>query len=56
MVRARSIFGVDYAVVVTLDAPAMAGPRIPIETADGCESWGPAPPPRNPSPPAPPAA
>jgi SanA protein len=29
---------------VTLDTPAMAGPRIPIATADGRESWGPAPP------------
>jgi SanA protein len=29
---------------VTLDSPAMAGPRIPIETTDGRESWGPAPP------------
>jgi len=29
---------------VTLDTPAMAGPRIPIASADGRESWGPAPP------------
>jgi SanA protein len=29
---------------VTLDAPAMAGPKIPIATTDGRESWGPAPP------------
>lgn len=29
---------------VTLDTPAMAGPKIPIETTDGRESWGPAPP------------
>jgi SanA protein len=29
---------------VTLDTPAMAGPKIPIQTADGRESWGPAPP------------
>jgi SanA protein len=29
---------------VTLDTPAMAGPKIPIATADGRESWGPAPP------------
>lgn len=29
---------------VTLDTPAMAGPKIPITTADGRESWGPAPP------------
>ncbi|HEV7563014.1 MAG TPA: ElyC/SanA/YdcF family protein [Solirubrobacterales bacterium] len=33
---------------VTLDTPAMAGHRIPIETADGRESWGPAPPPGTP--------
>ncbi|HEU4738140.1 MAG TPA: ElyC/SanA/YdcF family protein [Solirubrobacterales bacterium] len=29
---------------VTLDTSAMAGPKIPIATADGRESWGPAPP------------
>jgi SanA protein len=29
---------------VSLDTPAMAGPRIPVESADGRESWGPAPP------------
>jgi SanA protein len=34
---------------VTLDSPAMAGPKIPIATADGRESWGPAPPPGTPS-------
>jgi SanA protein len=33
---------------VTLDTPAMAGPRIPIQTADGRESWGPTPPPGTP--------
>ncbi len=33
---------------VTLDAPAMAGPKIPIQTADGRESWGPVPPPGTP--------
>lgn len=33
---------------VTLDAPAMAGPKIPIESADGRESWGPSPPPGTP--------
>lgn len=33
---------------VALDAPAMAGPSIPISTADGRESWGPAPPPGTP--------
>ncbi|MGV1048776.1 MAG: SanA/YdcF family protein [Solirubrobacterales bacterium] len=100
MVRARSIFGIDHAVVVTqgfhmpralfladaagieatgltsdlhrygyqlqksevrevlsrvkaiadvtLDTPAMAGPKIPIESADGRESWGPPPPPGTP--------
>jgi SanA protein len=30
---------------VTLDTPAMAGPKTPISHADGRESWGPAPPP-----------
>lgn len=29
---------------VTLDTPALAGPKIPIATSDGRESWGPAPP------------
>jgi SanA protein len=29
---------------VTLDTPALAGPKIPISTSDGRESWGPAPP------------
>jgi SanA protein len=29
---------------VTLNTPAMAGPKIPIATSDGRESWGPAPP------------
>jgi SanA protein len=33
---------------VALDTPALAGPRIPIATADGRESWGPAPPPGTP--------
>jgi SanA protein len=33
---------------VTLDTPAMAGPKIPIESADGRESWGPSPPPGTP--------
>jgi len=33
---------------VALDTPAMAGPKIPIETADGRESWGPSPPPGTP--------
>jgi SanA protein len=33
---------------VTLDTPAMAGPKIPIETTDGRESWGPPPPPGTP--------
>lgn len=32
---------------VTLDTPAMAGPRIPV-TGDGRASWGPAPPPGTP--------
>lgn len=29
---------------VSLDTPAMAGPKIPIATSDGRESWGPEPP------------
>jgi SanA protein len=33
---------------VTVDTPAMAGPKIPIATSDGRESWGPAPPPGTP--------
>jgi SanA protein len=33
---------------VTADTPAMAGPKIPISTSDGRESWGPAPPPGTP--------
>lgn len=33
---------------VTLDTPAMAGPRIPIASSDGRESWGPVPPPGTP--------
>jgi SanA protein len=33
---------------VTLDTPALAGPRIPIASADGRESWGPPPPPGTP--------
>ena len=32
----------------SVDTPAMAGPSIPIQTADGRESWGPAPPPGTP--------
>jgi SanA protein len=34
---------------VTLDTQALAGPKIPISTSDGRESWGPAPPPGTPS-------
>jgi SanA protein len=33
---------------VSLDTPAMAGPKIPVDSADGRESWGPAPPPGTP--------
>jgi len=33
---------------VTLDTQALAGPKIPIATTDGRESWGPAPPPGTP--------
>jgi SanA protein len=39
---------VKAVVDVTLDTPAMAGPKIPIATTDGRESWGPAPPPGTP--------
>lgn len=34
---------------VTLDTPAMNGPKIPIATSDGRESWGPVPPPGTPA-------
>jgi SanA protein len=34
---------------VALDTPALAGPKIPIATSDGRESWGPAPPPGTPA-------
>jgi SanA protein len=45
----REVFSRVKAVAdVTLDSPAMAGPRIPIATSDGRESWGPAPPPGTP--------
>ena len=45
----REIFSRVKAIAdVTLDTPAMAGPKIPIETSDGRESWGPAPPPGTP--------
>ena len=45
----REIFSRVKAIAdVTLDTPAMAGPKIPIATADGRESWGPAPPPGTP--------
>ena len=33
---------------VTLETPALAGPKIPIATTDGRESWGPEPPPNTP--------
>jgi SanA protein len=33
---------------VALDSPALAGPKIPIATTDGRESWGPGPPPGTP--------
>ena len=35
---------VKAVVDVTLDTPAMAGPKIPIQTADSRDSWGPPPP------------
>lgn len=41
----REVFSRVKAVAdVTLDTPAVAGPKIPIATSDGRESWGPAPP------------
>lgn len=47
--EAREVLSRVKAVVdVTLDTPAMAGPKIPIATTDGRESWGPAPPPGTP--------
>lgn len=46
---AREVLSRLKAVVdVTLDTPAMAGPRIPISISDGRESWGPPPPPGTP--------
>ncbi len=42
---AREVLSRVKAVVdVSLDTPAMAGPKIPIATSDGRESWGPPPP------------
>ena len=42
----REVFSRVKAIAdVSLDTPAMAGPKIPIESADGRESWGPQPPP-----------
>ncbi len=47
--RVREVLSRVKAVVdVTLETPAMAGPRIPISQADGRESWGPPPPPGTP--------
>ncbi|HET7445586.1 MAG TPA: ElyC/SanA/YdcF family protein [Solirubrobacterales bacterium] len=41
----REIFSRVKAIAdTTLETPAMAGPKIPIESADGRESWGPVPP------------
>jgi SanA protein len=45
----REIFSRVKAIAdVTLDTPAMAGRKIPIQTSDGRESWGPVPPPGTP--------
>jgi vancomycin permeability regulator SanA len=45
----REVFSRVKAIAdVTVDTPAMAGPKIPIQTSDGRESWGPAPPPGTP--------
>jgi SanA protein len=47
--EAREVLSRVKAIVdVTLDAPAMAGPKIPIATPNGRESWGAAPPPGTP--------
>jgi SanA protein len=47
--EAREVLSRVKAIVdVSLDTPAMAGPKIPIATTDGRESWGPAPPPGTP--------
>lgn len=46
---AREVLSRVKAVVdVTFDTPALAGPKIPIATTDGRESWGPEPPPGTP--------
>ncbi len=45
----REVFSRVKAIAdVTLDTPAMAGKRIPIQTSRGQESWGPPPPPGTP--------
>jgi SanA protein len=45
----REVFSRVKAIAdITLDTPAMGGVKIPIQTADGRESWGPAPPPGTP--------
>jgi SanA protein len=45
----REVFSRVKAIAdVGFDTPAMAGPKIPIATADGRESWGPPPPPGTP--------
>jgi SanA protein len=45
----REVFSRVKAVAdVSLDTPAMAGPKIPIATTNGRESWGPEPPPGTP--------
>jgi SanA protein len=47
--KIREIFSRVKAIAdVTLDTPAMGGQQIPIQTADGRESWGPPPPPGTP--------
>jgi SanA protein len=47
--EAREVLSRVKAVLdVTLDTAAMAGPKIPIATTDGRESWGPEPPPGTP--------
>lgn len=44
----REVLSRVKAIAETLETPALAGPKIPIATSDGRESWGPEPPPGTP--------
>ena len=47
--RVREVFSRVKAIWdTTVETPALAGPKIPIQTADGRQSWGPVPPPDTP--------